>query len=302
LLSSTPDIEPDDIQELDEICERLLWRAQVERQFPTPIEKFVAAAGVHQLLDVDKARSEYLALAPATTRAEMDSAWRKMVGLADITTASLYVSPSQDERSRRKVALHELAHLVLPWHDARPRHVDDARTLSSQCRDRLDIEANAVACELLFQGNHFHALAGGMRPDIDSISRLADLYGAPLDDTARLFTLARRQPVLVLGYKEALIDGVPGLALDTTIGSEYETGEFTGLAYPETVAHDHHWFTAQRFQLVAESHVVGNGYCRRFQCGVIRRGERVWVSLRPLAERVHVLRSVDDVRGLSTST
>jgi len=108
VLSSTTNIDSDDALELEELTERLLWRAQVERQFPTPIEKLVVTAGVRQLVDVEKTRLEYLALASARTQEDLQSAWRKMVGLADSETASLYVSPTQHERLRRKATLHEV--------------------------------------------------------------------------------------------------------------------------------------------------------------------------------------------------
>ena len=302
MLSSTPNIDSDDASELEELTERLLWRARVERQFPTPIEKIVVAAGVRPLVDVERARLEYLSLASARTQEDLQSAWRKMVGLADIETASLYVSPTQQERLRRKATLHEVAHLIIPWHNTRPRHEDDAHTLSPACRDRLDVEANAVANELLFQGNHFRALAGGMRPDIDGITRLADLYGAPLDDTARMFSLTLRQPLLVLAYRHTLVGGRPGLSHEVTIGSAYEGAEFNDLAIPEAIGHEHRWFRAQGFQLFNEELVVDHGFCRRFECGVVRRGDRVWVSMRPVATRVHLIRSVHGTRPFATTS
>jgi hypothetical protein len=132
-----------------------------------------------------------------------------------------------------------------------------------------------------------------MRPDIDAIVRLADLYGAPLEDTARLFSTAVRHPLLVLIYEDAPVNGKPGLVLQETIGSDYEGAVFADLAISETIEYGHAWHGVSAFRLFVEDHVVNHGYCRRFECGVVRHGERVLVSLRPVAERVHLIRSVD---------
>lgn len=292
LLTSTASIDPDDVRHLAHLAEALLWRARIEREFPTPVEKIVGAAGARQLLDVDKARAQYLALVSARNQEDLKSAWKKMVGLADIETAALYVVPTNDERLRRKATLHEVAHIVLPWHNARPKHADDAHTLSAACRDRLDVEANAFANELLFQGNHFRALAGGMRPDIDSVLRLSDLYGASVDDTARLFSCVVRHPLIILTFTDSQIDGRPCLRHESTIVGDHEPVTFVGLAIPEVLAHDHAWYVTDGFQLFVEDHLDGQGYCRRYECGVIRRAGRVFVSMRPIAERMHVLRSL----------
>jgi hypothetical protein len=178
--------------EIEETARRILDQAGVQRVFPTPIEPIARVLGLKEDEWPRLDRVDVL-----TSRLSLEGAaavnWALQRTHAIKNGAGFSVSPYIGTRRQRKGAFHEFAHKALPWH-----RVSAARDLTSAGHSAFDPDANSFADELLFQGAHFDALAGGMPFRTESVDRLANLYEAPWHDTLVRFIERRREPVALL--------------------------------------------------------------------------------------------------------
>jgi len=77
---------------------------------------------------------------------------------------------------------HEVAHGFIPWHPAYALG-DDRRTLSPQCQETIEAEANWGAGRLLFPNATFAAMSRDSPPSIQLVSRLAKHFGNTITTT-----------------------------------------------------------------------------------------------------------------------
>ena len=77
---------------------------------------------------------------------------------------------------------HEVGHSLLPWHEAM-MHGDNAHTLSKDCLEHVEAEANFAGGRLLFLQDRFVEEARSSPIEIDSVRRLQTVYGNTLSTT-----------------------------------------------------------------------------------------------------------------------
>lgn len=77
---------------------------------------------------------------------------------------------------------HEIGHSLLPWHDD-VMHGDNRHTLSPNCIEQIEAEANFAAGRLLFLRDLFTAQARDSAPVISSIQALHRQFGNTLAST-----------------------------------------------------------------------------------------------------------------------
>lgn len=94
---------------------------------------------------------------------------------------------------------HETGHSLLPWHEEM-MHGDNQQTLSQNCMDHIEAEANFAAGRLLFLRDRFDEEAKSSAPEISTIRELNKTFGNTLSSTLWRFveSIGESQPVVGL--------------------------------------------------------------------------------------------------------
>jgi hypothetical protein len=81
---------------------------------------------------------------------------------------------------------HEIGHSLIPWHEDMMLG-DNAHTLSPDCHEQVEAEANFAGGRLLFLRERFVAEARSLDPSIGSVQRLHGAFGNTLSTTLYRF-------------------------------------------------------------------------------------------------------------------
>lgn len=185
--------------QLTTVAETLLRDAGVLGTFPTPIDEVIAAAGLagtdHYVLTPEAVDD-----APPELRSLLASAASKIVGLLDRRERIVHIDPTVTMQERRSfIALHEVAHHVIPWQNALV-YADNDESLSPMVRAAFEREANVCAAELLFQLDAFEQDAGSVRISLDAVRMLAGVYGSSFRAAFRRYGERNPRPVLAATF------------------------------------------------------------------------------------------------------
>lgn len=249
-LSDSIVLRPDSHTAIRSEAKKLLKRARAVGIHPTPIDALLRASKVEEFDQVEEAKKSFIKGAPAAMADALDRAWGKLRGFADLKKRAIYVTPDD---SRPRVAwtkLHELGHQMLPWQAAIPRFEDDDVSLSDECEETFDHEANCFAAELLFQGDYFLDLANEYRPEFNSVFALSKQFGASNHATARRFADQCDEPVALVSYYPSRFvreDGTRSMRLGRGhSASQAFLKKHPSLKLPSELPSDHPWLSAIR--------------------------------------------------------
>lgn len=81
---------------------------------------------------------------------------------------------------------HEIGHSLLPWHEDAMLG-DNSHTLSPECHEQVEAEANFAAGRLLFLRDRFTQEALSMSPTIETVKSLHGVFGNTLSTTLYRF-------------------------------------------------------------------------------------------------------------------
>lgn len=93
---------------------------------------------------------------------------------------------------------HEVGHSLLPWH-ADVMHGDNAHTVSRDCHDQIEAEANFAAGRLLFLRDKFDLEARDHTPSLKNIRALNGRFGNTLSTTLYRFVEALGDDTPIVG-------------------------------------------------------------------------------------------------------
>lgn len=175
---------------VEAIAERALQAAGVAGIVPTPLPAIAAVAGVTAKRDIGELPEEFSRQKPGR--------WKEILGAVVFATREIYVDEALPQRRERFTEAHEIAHVLIPWHES-VFQIDDERRLFYGTDEPLEDEANAAAAHLLFQGHRYHERA----KDDDQLSiatpiELAETHGASMHASIRYFVEQHDEPVAVL--------------------------------------------------------------------------------------------------------
>lgn len=108
-------------------------------------------------------------------------------------------------------ALHEVAHYVLPNHQYE-LFLCDAAALDGRSDRVLEMEANELAADLLFQGDRFTLEANSLPISAATIKSLKTKYDAPFESTARRLVEKSVRPCMLIVFQRT--DGGSRIDLD----------------------------------------------------------------------------------------
>ncbi|MDQ3629770.1 MAG: ImmA/IrrE family metallo-endopeptidase [Actinomycetota bacterium] len=123
--------------------------------------------------------------------------WKQILGAAVFDDSSIYIDTSLHARRKRFTQAHEIAHLMIPWHETAFR-IDDERQLFFDTENELEAEANAAAAHILFQGNRYHERAAALPVSIQAPIDLAYEHDSSIHSSIRYFVEQHELPVAVL--------------------------------------------------------------------------------------------------------
>lgn len=130
---------------------------------------------------------------------------------------------------------HEISHGVTPWHVAYTLG-DDGTTLSPQCQEAIEAEANWGAGRLLFPAKVLNEISSGVRPSLALIDAVAGQFGNT--KTSSLWRVVENSDFVAFGVIGAHPHHAPA---DTPvvahfIQSESFAAQFPGLTEAEVIA------------------------------------------------------------------
>jgi hypothetical protein len=176
-----------------EASRRLLVRAAVKDELPTPVEKIVAAANLQ--FGSDDLFADQTLQRAGEIGEKVRALRGKLNALLDRRERLVYLNPEIQLVGRRNFhALHEVGHHWLDWQRDLV-YADDQFTLSRQTHIIQEREAHAVAADLLFQCELFDRVAAEYRIGMAEIVELSQMFGASRHATFRRFAEQHRAPV-----------------------------------------------------------------------------------------------------------
>lgn len=106
---------------------------------------------------------------------------------------------SLPKKKHRWNEAHEIGHSVIPWH-AEMMLGDNSQTLSQDCHEQIEAEANFAAGRLLFLRDRFVNEARSMEPTIESVRKLHGNFGNTFSTTLYRFveTAGIEKPIVGL--------------------------------------------------------------------------------------------------------
>lgn len=90
------------------------------------------------------------------------------------------------EKKHRWNEAHEIGHSLIPWHEDM-MHGDNAHTLSNDCHEQVEAEANFAAGRMLFLQDRFTDEALALEPTLASVRQLHGKFGNTMSTTLYRF-------------------------------------------------------------------------------------------------------------------
>ena len=165
------------LRDIRKEAERLLARADVRTELPTPVDRLVDAAGLRQPKQSMLANL-VLNEAPERLRRPMRRLRFKVRALLDRQEREIHLDPSIDHPGQVAFkTLHEVTHDILPW-QRELGYADDDVSMSPATRKLFEWQANAGGAELLFQRQLFADMAHDSTIGLATAFDLAQRFGS----------------------------------------------------------------------------------------------------------------------------
>lgn len=187
---------PESAAQVTREVKRLLRAAEIRNELPTPREEILKCVKLVETGEIDLA--EYEATRREKALRLFHRAVSKVLGLLDRRSEIIYVDSGIYPSRRNFVTYHEVTHKILPWQRIITITEDDELTMSSECEELFEAEANYGAAEILFQCERFEQEARDYNLSIGSALSLAASYDASCHATLRRFVERNHRPCLLM--------------------------------------------------------------------------------------------------------
>jgi hypothetical protein len=186
---------PESSTEVTNEVKRLLRAAGITHQLPTPKEEILACQRLVETGELDLA--EYERTLTQKTLHFFHLAVSKVLGILDRRSEIIYVAPSVHDSRKLFVTYHEVTHSILDWQRI-IRTQEDELTLSRECKDIFEAEANYGAADIMFQCERFETEAKDYEVSVESSLYLSNRYDASFHATVRRFVERNHRPCLLM--------------------------------------------------------------------------------------------------------
>jgi IrrE N-terminal-like domain len=198
---------PDSAADVTSEVRRLLRAAGVKEQVPTPKEQILACKRLVETGELDLAAYE----ATLTSKAAhfFHKAFSKILGMLDRRSDIIYVDPQIHDSRKLFITYHEVTHGILGWQRILFTQEDEA-TLSPECENLFEAEANYGAADILFQCERFEKEARDYELSLESALYLSNRYDASCHATLRRFVERNHRPCLLMVLTPTLREHADG--------------------------------------------------------------------------------------------
>ena len=186
---------PESVKEVTNEVKRLLRAAGIKEQLPTPKEEILACQRLVETGELDLA--EYEATLTDKAFHFFHKATSRLLGFLDRRSDIIYIDPRIHDSRKLFVTYHEVTHSILGWQRIILTQEDEL-TLSPECEDLFEAEANCGAAEILFQCERFENEARDYDLSLESALYLSSRYDASCHATLRRFVERNHRPCLLM--------------------------------------------------------------------------------------------------------
>jgi hypothetical protein len=198
---------PESATEVTNEVKRLLRAAGIKGQLPTPKEEILACTELVEHGELDLA--EYEATLCDRTLRFFHRAASKILGFLDRRSNIIYVDPCVHDSRKLFITYHEVSHKILRWQKITLTQ-DDQLTLSAECEDLFESEANYGAADILFQCERFEDEARDYELSIESALYLSNRYDSSCHAGLRRFAERNHRPCLLMVLTPTLMEHADG--------------------------------------------------------------------------------------------
>lgn len=179
------------IPQPEEIAETLLVEAGSAFELPTDERKLLSYLGLQQLSFDFMHELDFV---------PKEKAKPEIRAALSINERLVATQAGLSSKRKRWGTLHEIGHFILPEHQEKLFFLDNDVTLGWWVKQRFEREANAVAAELVFQGNRFTEESLSLSTSVRAPIMLANNYDASLESAIRRYTERHVLPCAVIVY------------------------------------------------------------------------------------------------------
>jgi hypothetical protein len=186
---------PESATEVTSEVKRLLRAAGIKDRLPTPKEEILACQRLVETGELDLA--EYQATLAEKSLRFFHKAVSKLLGLLDRRSHIIYVDPFVHDSRKLFVTYHEVTHSILRWQRIILTQEDEV-TLSTECENLFEAEANYGAADILFQCERLENEAKDYELSLESVLFLSRRYDASYHATLRRFVERNNRACLLM--------------------------------------------------------------------------------------------------------
>jgi IrrE N-terminal-like domain len=186
---------PESAAEVTDEVRRLLRAAGIRTQLPTPRAEILACQRLVETGELDL--EEYKATLADKALRIFHRAASKILGILDRRTEVIYVDPNIHDSRKLFVTYHEVTHSILEWQRIILTQEDEV-TLSPECENMFEAEANYGAADILFQCERFEKEARDYELSVESALHLGRRYEASCHAALRRFAERNHRPCLLM--------------------------------------------------------------------------------------------------------
>lgn len=188
-------------KKVQDIAYDILKQSKSLGVYPTPTDKIV------QFTELQISENKYIERIPKNYASKsidtLKRALRKVNGILDRRTKTIYVDSNLIPARRNFIKLHEVGHDVLPWQREMFEIIeDDEISLRPDAKEEFELEASYFASEVLFQGEYFDELIKKYPLEIGTPIALANKFGASIHASMRKFVESSKKRCALLVLKD----------------------------------------------------------------------------------------------------
>lgn len=222
--------------EIEKIARNILVGARAWGKFPTPVDDLIAYSELSLAQGVDLSTAETSIITAGRIFAGKVS--RKVLGMFDFRSKTIYLDHSQRESRKNFIKLHETGHGVISWQKDLIGFMDDEHTIAPEIKEEFEREANFFASAGLFQLERFDEEAAKLPLSLRSARALGQKFGGSAQAAIRRYVERSPKRCAVIVFHPPIRSGGIRASVRNYFESPSFAEAFGGLYWPEECGWD----------------------------------------------------------------
>lgn len=221
---------------ISDIAVRALKDAQLHEVIPTPVDLLLERSDLTLIREEtahERATAFLRGLSGKAARTTQ-RALNRVLGAVNRKKRAIWVKKRDNEKYERHTALHEGAHVLIPWQTI-DSFADTNLTLDPETKEMFEREANFCAGELQFHAGAFGERSRQYAVGIEAMLMLADEFGATYTSAFWKYVDSQEGSVALLVYSAR---GRKARQLKRVIVSSKFAKDHSGFSFPRILAVD----------------------------------------------------------------